>query len=656
MGRSAFRRRSGRWRALCSMLLAVGGLACASGRNSEPALVSIGLTPVSPELPKGLTIRLTAMGRYDDGTTRDLSAGAIWASSDPSIATVDAVGVVTAAAVGTVTVSAAVDGVVGQTGVSVLPAVPASLLVSPTGATLPKGLAQQFTVTGTLMSDGSVTAAPASWTWTCSDSTVASIDGAGVASAKAIGTATITATAVDLTGTASMTVDRPALVSVSLPSQLTIVRGLARPLRALGTFTDGSMEDATSTLTWTSSDGAVATVSAQGSVRGMAPGVATITGAQGTISASVQCTVRGQRLVFVTSESGPGNLASWQSASGKTGLAAADAVCNAAAASAGLLGTFKAWLSDANDDAYCRIHRALGKRIENCGAETLPDDAGPWIRTDGFPFAASASDLMAGKVLVPVRYDERGRESSGESWYFTATGLTGALFTTEASTCAEWTTSGGSSVSWVGSSDGATWWWTIAGTADCNSPHRLLCFEVGAGQGPAIPSYAVTGKKAFVTSINGAGDLSAWPGAAGHSGLAAGDAICAARAAAAGLSGTFKAWLADSMTSAVSRFTGEGPWVRLDGVLVASSRLELTSGRLRTTLGVDEFGQYVGHEGAYTGASPSGAASSPNCSDWTDASFSAQGVGGTVATAGRAWTWFGPATCAGYARLYCFEQ
>jgi hypothetical protein len=427
-------------------------------------------------------------------------------------------------------------------------------------------------------------------------------------------------------------------------------------MRALGTFTDGSVDDATAQLTWTTSDGAVATVSADGSVRGIASGTATITGVQGTISGSVQCTVLGQRVVFVTSESGPGDLGVWPSARGKSGLEAADAVCNAAAASGGLPGTFKAWLSDANDDAYCRVHRALGRLIESCGAETLPSDAGPWIRTDGSPFAASASDLMAGKVLVPVWYDEMGRQLSGPSWYFTATGLNGALFTPEATTCADWTTSDGSSVAWVGSSDGATSWWTIAGTSECISPNRLLCFEVGAGPGPALPPYAVTGKKAFVTSINGGGNLSAWPGAAGQSGLRAGDAICATRAAAAGLSGTFKAWLADSTTSAVSRFTGEGPWVRLDGVLVASSKLELTSGRLRATLGVDELEQYVGHQGAYTGASPSGAASPPNCSDWSDDSFSADGVVGTVATAGGAWTWFSPSTCAGRARLYCFEQ
>ena len=42
--------------------------------------------------------------------------------------------------------------------------------------------------------------------------------------------------------------------------------------------------------------------------------------------------------VFTTSASGNGNLGSWTDANGKTGIAAADAICQAAADSAGLSG------------------------------------------------------------------------------------------------------------------------------------------------------------------------------------------------------------------------------------------------------------------------------------------------------------------------------
>ena len=48
------------------------------------------------------------------------------------------------------------------------------------------------------------------------------------------------------------------------------------------------------------------------------------------------------------------------------------------------------------------------------------------------------------------------------------------------------------------------------------------------------PSEAVR-RRAFVTSVTGTGALSTWPDSGGHSGLVGGDAICRARAAAAGL-------------------------------------------------------------------------------------------------------------------------
>jgi uncharacterized protein YjdB len=626
-------------------------------RSLDAALVSIDLGPSSPAFAKGLTIQLTATGRYDDGSTRDVSGVAAWSSSDASIAPVVANGTFAAAAVGTTSVSARVGDVVGRTDLSVLPPAAAALAVSPESATVPKGLTRQLTVTGTVMTDGSLGEAPASVTWRSSDPAIASVDAGGLATANRVGAATLVAAAGSLTGATRLTVDPPALVSVSIPPQVTVVRGLARQLRAMGTFTDGSLDDATAMLTWSTSDGAIARVDSQGVVRGVTGGTATVTGTFGSASVAVECTVLAQRVVFVTSESGPGNLGTWQSAAGRSGLAAADAVCNAAASRAGLPGTFRAWLSDGNDDAYCRLHRSLGKRIENCGGGTLPSDAGPWIRTDGFPFATSAADLVAGKVLVPVRYDETGRRLSGETPYFTASGLDGAVFTNGASTCADWTTADPTLRAWVGSSNGATWWWTISGLLECSTPVvHLLCLEVGLGSGPALPPYATAGKKAFATSVSGGGDLSAWPGASGYSGLAAADAICATRAAAAGLSGTFTAWLADSSHSAATRFTGDGPWVRLDGVLVAASKLELETGELRATVGIDDLGRYVGHEAAYTGAYGTGEPSLPNCSNWSDASVAAEGVAGTLASAGTPWTWFAPTTCAGEARLYCFEQ
>jgi hypothetical protein len=108
--------------------------------------------------------------------------------------------------------------------------------------------------------------------------------------------------------------------------------------------------------------------------------------------------------VFVTSVQGDGNLGSWPDAGGKTGLAAGDAICRARAKAAGLPGTFRAWLSDNKHDAYCRIHNLDGKMADNCGKASLPVAAGPWVRTDGFPFSGTINQMLSEqKVFTPPK-------------------------------------------------------------------------------------------------------------------------------------------------------------------------------------------------------------------------------------------------------------
>ena len=66
-----------------------------------------------------------------------------------------------------------------------------------------------------------------------------------------------------------------------------------------------------------------------------------------------------QRIAFVTSAMGNGNLSTWPDAvtAGASGIDAGDAICRKRAELAGLANpqNFVAWLSDANSDAYCRL-------------------------------------------------------------------------------------------------------------------------------------------------------------------------------------------------------------------------------------------------------------------------------------------------------------
>jgi uncharacterized protein YjdB len=89
---------------------------------SDAVLQSLSLTPASATTPVGSTRTLVASGRYTDGSTHDVSATLEWVVSDPSIASVDAHGVVSTHAPGTVVVTAAATaGAKGTATVAVTP-------------------------------------------------------------------------------------------------------------------------------------------------------------------------------------------------------------------------------------------------------------------------------------------------------------------------------------------------------------------------------------------------------------------------------------------------------------------------------------------------------------------------------------------------------
>src|SRR5690606_9522063 len=79
----------------------------------------------------------------------------------------------------------------------------------------------------------------------------------------------------------------------------------------------------------------------------------------------------------------------------------------------------------------------------------------------------------------------------------------------------------------------------------------------------ALPAHAVP-RRVFVTSTKGTADLSSWPEAGGAVGLAAGDAICRARATASGFSNatSYRAWLSSGTSDAFCHVQGRTGKIR----------------------------------------------------------------------------------------------
>lgn len=211
-----------------------------------------------------------------------------WTSSDPSVADVTSLGLVTARRAGSAVITAASEGRSATLAVTVILAPVATITVSPSSATVPRNQAQQLTAT---VRDSSGNALPGrTVVWTSSASAVAIVSATGLVSAVSPGAATITATSGGVSATASITVPVPvASVTVS-PSTLSLSAGqsqqfTATPRDAAGTALSGRV------VVWTSSASTVASVSSTGFVTAMTGGTATITATVEGVSATSAVTV-----------------------------------------------------------------------------------------------------------------------------------------------------------------------------------------------------------------------------------------------------------------------------------------------------------------------------------------------------------------------------
>jgi len=90
------------------ILLSLSVSACAP----QPKLTSITIVSATPAIFQlGTTQQFTATGIYSDKSTKDITSGVIWKSSDTAVATISSKGLVTAAALGTTQIMASFSGI-----------------------------------------------------------------------------------------------------------------------------------------------------------------------------------------------------------------------------------------------------------------------------------------------------------------------------------------------------------------------------------------------------------------------------------------------------------------------------------------------------------------------------------------------------------------
>ena len=244
-----------------------GGKTAACNVTVVIPVTGVSLDKTSLSMPVGDTRALTATITPSNATDKSVT----WSSSNTTVATVSSTGVVTAKAGGSaiITVTTNEGGKTATCAVTVT--VPVSgVSLNKTSMTLSEGDSQTLTAT---LSPSDATNQSVSWS--SDNESVATVTSSGVVVAKTAGTAVITVTTDDGGKTASCVVTvKPRVTGVSLDnSSISLVVGSTRTLTATVTPSDALDK----TVTWSSNNTSVATVSSSGTVSAKAVGTAEIT-------------------------------------------------------------------------------------------------------------------------------------------------------------------------------------------------------------------------------------------------------------------------------------------------------------------------------------------------------------------------------------------
>ncbi len=260
----------------------VGGKSatCAiSVKKKVIAVTSVTLNKSTLSLTKGQSQTLTATVSPSDATDKTVT----WSSSDATVASVTQDGRVTALKSGSATIKAKAGEKSATCEVSITTPVE-SVTLNSSSISLEEG--QTTTLVATINPND---ADEKTVKWTTSSASVATVSN-GVVTAVAEGTATITASVGGKSATCAISVKKKviAVTSVTLnKSTLSLTKGQNETLSA--TVTPDNATD--KTVTWSSSDATIVSVTQDGRITAMKSGSATITAKAGEKSATCEVSI-----------------------------------------------------------------------------------------------------------------------------------------------------------------------------------------------------------------------------------------------------------------------------------------------------------------------------------------------------------------------------
>jgi len=199
----------------------------------------------------------------------------------------------------------------------------------------------------------------------------------------------------------------------------------------------------------------------------------------------------------------------------------------------------------------------------------------------------------------------------------------------------------------------------------CGASDDCLGTKAGAvcamGEGCVLGLCEPHAKRVFATSVTYWGNLG---------GLAGADRKCQSLADAASLGGRYKAWLASATSGPADRLTHSAiPYALVDGTVIANDWADLTDGSLAAPINLTETGgsppMSTGSDCTTDGTSTWSSAHADgtpqggilHCANWTTMAAGSYGYTGLGSRTSSSWSdYCALKQCAGFGRLYCFEQ
>src|SRR5437773_1519196 len=177
-----------------------------TGSQPPAPVATVTLTPGSATVNEGQTLQLTATLKDANGNTL-VGRSITWSSSNTSAASVNGTGLVTGVTAGSATITATSEGKSGTSAITVVHMPVASVTVTPASGTVSAGSSLPLTATPKDANGNPLVGRTV--TWQSSNTSAATVNGSGLVSGVAAGSATITATSEGQSGTSAITVTPP---------------------------------------------------------------------------------------------------------------------------------------------------------------------------------------------------------------------------------------------------------------------------------------------------------------------------------------------------------------------------------------------------------------------------------------------------------------